>query len=144
MKFKELPFKRIAIVLYILSLFLPAIGSKAFGFSMVYMGLVSFFFIKTVPLGICWLANVFFWINLNDIKKQRKAKFGYSLTAILLGLLFLFIRLFYSDTKSSMAKDITSYINIGYFVWMLSFVSLLLYDLFGRSFDLHLKRKPRK
>lgn len=137
MKFKELPFKRMAIILYVISMFLPAVGNKALGYSMVYMGFISFFYFKTIPLGISWLANVFFCFNLYDIKKKRKVKFGYSLTATLLGFLFLLIRLLYLNVEMSIAKDITSYLNIGYFVWLLSFISLLLYDLLQRKLDLY-------
>ncbi|NRA92462.1 MAG: hypothetical protein HRU26_07205 [Psychroserpens sp.] len=75
-------------------------------------------FYAVFDTGISWLAN--FLIIFSWIFRNKKASFYYSLSALVLGISFVFVDEVIKGTYNAYEK-VTGY-DIGYYLWLLSFL----------------------
>ena len=82
-----------------------------------YLSLI-FGFYAVFDTGICWLAN--FLIIFSWLFRDKKTSLYYSLSALILGISFLFVDEIVMGTNNKYGK-ITGY-DIGYYLWISSFL----------------------
>lgn len=74
------------------------------------------------PIFLCWLANIFYIIALVQLWRKRKAALGLSITAFLLGSLFVFVHTIPESEGGAMAEVSP---GIAFPVWMLAMVLVI-------------------
>ena len=109
----------ISIILYLISLtqnaFLLNNEDENYG----YLALIFGFYV-VFDTGFSWLAN--FLIVFSWLFKHKGTSLYYSLSALILGVSFLFIDEIVMGTNNKYGK-ITDY-DIGYYLWILSFLMM--------------------
>ncbi len=105
-----------SVILYLISLTQNAFLINNEGGHFGYLVLI-FGFYAVFDTGISWLAN--FLIIFSWLFRHKKASLYCSLSALILGISFLFIDKIVMGTNNKYGK-ITGY-DIGYYLWILSF-----------------------
>lgn len=117
-------FRKWAIIFYLLSLGMPIfVEVMILGFVALIEGLMALYFL--LPwLGIPWIANIFFIINI--LYRGNKPK-----TRLILSLATLICASFAFGIESvpSMKEVVNVTLGIGFYVWYISFIALFIHDL---------------
>ncbi|PWG06063.1 hypothetical protein DIS07_06425 [Polaribacter aquimarinus] len=115
-------YRNYSILLYILALMLPMfIGAwlflGLFGLLVGWMGLLE------PIIGLPWLANVLYFINLYFKKWRLKIRILISIATIVFGLFAIGIRSVPRDEGGGITEV---FVGFGFLIWMMSFVFLLI------------------
>ena len=132
-----------ALLLYVLSLILPAIertdGEYFFGWEALILGLPHVFFASInlvsytraedllwlAPLLLPWFANIYIPLHFTQLLKNRKKlKYNLSLTALLIAALFFIKPLIFDEDSLTFYSTATPL--IGAYCWGLAFLCLFI------------------
>lgn len=127
MNFKKIDLRKISIVLYIIALFIPIFsGSDYNGVSGLFLGWIGLVVEFDLNIGLPWLANIFYFFNLIVKKISIGIKITISLLSITLGLFAIGIEEILVH-EGGLMQSVEP--GIGLFLWISSFVLLLIYQL---------------
>lgn len=118
-------------IVYLCSFLLPTINGFI-GYKIFMLGMAAFLNYDTIILGACWCANIFFLISLYNIYHQRENKLRYSIIAVVCGILFIPIKLLYSNSLISLVNK-QSRLQVGYYIWLLSFIIIMIYTIIDKE-----------
>lgn len=117
---KGVSLKSWSVLLYIISVITPTcIGVWTFvGFFCLMFGWIGLFSWEWT-MGLPWLANIFFYINLVLNRRALKLRMIFSLISISFGLLAIGITRIPLD-EGGAYEDV--YVGFGFLLWMASFI----------------------
>ena len=119
----KLNYKILSITFYSVSLFTPIfIGSDFNGLSGLFLGWIGLFELDPF-MGLPWLANIFYFINLIFSKLSIKIRLILSLLSITLGLFTIGIEELIVH-EGGLTEPVS--VGIGFGIWMSSFLILLI------------------
>lgn len=121
----------ISIAFFALSCLLPAVNHK-----IGLLNLISGVFLPFYPYGwpylFFWLANVLYYFEIKNFKKE-KPSFMYGAIAFVLAILFYVVQ--YLNDFNILFTNEKMPIQIGYYIWTLNFAVLPIYQLSSKSQD---------